>query len=146
MFFKAGSWSVGFVFVPKGDSRLFIINELVGNIYMLIFNMLGYFYFGLEGLGISFLLGYIIYFFQVYIICHNRYSFSFDNDFICIFIVQSCLAIGSFTSVIFLLRPYSFLTGSLCIIVSSIISIRELDKRIGIKEIALNMLRKIQSR
>ena len=62
MFFKAGSWSINFVFLAKGASKLYFWNELAGNSYTLLFNILGYHFYGLTGLGISFLITFIIYF------------------------------------------------------------------------------------
>jgi O-antigen/teichoic acid export membrane protein len=33
MFFKAASWSIAFIFLAKGSSKLFFWNELIANIY-----------------------------------------------------------------------------------------------------------------
>jgi len=56
MYFKAASWSIGFIFLAKGASNTFFWSELAANSYLLLFNILGYKYFGLNGMGISFLL------------------------------------------------------------------------------------------
>jgi O-antigen/teichoic acid export membrane protein len=62
MFFKAVSWSIGFYFLAKGTSKLFFWNELIANIYLTLINIAGYYFWGLSGLGYSFLLSYFIYF------------------------------------------------------------------------------------
>jgi len=72
MFFKAASWAIAFVFLAKGASKLFFWNELIVNIYILILNILGYHYWGLTGLGLSFLVGYFLYLIQVYIIAQLK--------------------------------------------------------------------------
>ncbi|MCB0476388.1 MAG: oligosaccharide flippase family protein, partial [Flavobacteriaceae bacterium] len=41
IFFKASSWSMSFIFLAKGKSRLFIFNEVIGGTVMLIFQILG---------------------------------------------------------------------------------------------------------
>ena len=61
IFFKAASWAIGYVFLARGDSKTFFWSEIIANSYMLLFNILGYKYFGLTGLGISFLFSYIIF-------------------------------------------------------------------------------------
>jgi O-antigen/teichoic acid export membrane protein len=133
--FKAASWPVGFIFVPKGDSRIFIMNELFANSYMLLFNILGYRNFGLEGLGISFFIGYVFYFIQVAIITKIRYKFNFDLSFLKIFSVQVLFMIGCFLAVIRLEQLYAYLIGTALIILSSLYSLKELDKRLGLATI-----------
>ena len=40
MYFKAASWSIGFIFLAKGASRIFLWSEVAANSYMLILNIL----------------------------------------------------------------------------------------------------------
>src|SRR5690606_34219944 len=94
IFFKAASWSIGFIFLAKGATKMFFWNELTMNIYMLGLNLIGYYLWGLAGLGISFLVAYIIYLIQVYVVAYKYYNFSFKIDFYKIFILQLMLAIG----------------------------------------------------
>ena len=135
MFFKAASWSIATIFLAKGNSKLFLVNELITNIYLLIFNILGYNYFGLTGLGLSFLLAYFIYLIQVYIIAKIKYGFKYEYAFIKIFLIQFLLAICSFLVVKFIGNPNAYFIGVILILISSWYSFKELDKRIGIGEI-----------
>ena len=68
MFFKAASWAIGFVFLAKGAGKIFFWSELVASIYLLSFNILGYYFMGLTGLGLSFLISYFFVLVQVYVI------------------------------------------------------------------------------
>src|SRR5690606_21991377 len=68
MFFKAASWSIATMFLASGNNKLFFINEFITNLYLLIFNLVGYYFLGLVGLGISFLIAYVIYLIQVFLI------------------------------------------------------------------------------
>jgi O-antigen/teichoic acid export membrane protein len=61
IFFKAASWPIAYLIIAKGDSKLFFYSELTVNIYTLGLNILGYQLKGLEGLGISFFVGYLLY-------------------------------------------------------------------------------------
>ena len=135
MFFRAASWSIAFLYLAKGASKLFFINELLANIYVLVFNIIGYKFWGLDGLGMSFLLVYVLYSAQVFIICKRKYAFGFDKSFIKIFAVQFACAVTCFSVVKFLPNPYHYFAGSVFIIASAIYSFRELDKRMDLRSI-----------
>lgn len=142
MFFKAASWSIATIFLAKGNSKLFLVNELITNIYLLLLNLLGYYYFGLTGLGLSFLIAYFIYLLQVYIIAKIKYEFKYEYDFIKIFTIQFSLAIFSFLVVKFITNSYSYFAGVILILISSWYSFKELDKRIGIHDIIKSIFKK----
>jgi len=135
MFFKAVSWAIAFVLLAKGESRLFFWNELLANVYILLFNIIGYKLFGLEGLGISFVFAYLFYLIQVFYISKLKYKFSFNKDFIYIFLFQFILAIICFIETNIIPKPYSYLIGCILIFISFGYSYIELDKRINIKSI-----------
>jgi O-antigen/teichoic acid export membrane protein len=143
MFFKAASWSIAFILLAKGAGRLFFLNELIGNLNLLILNIAGYHLFGLTGLGISFLCGFFLYLCQVFFISRKKYEFSFDKAFLRIFGIQFILAIASFIAVNLLERPWSYIPGVILITFSVIYSYKELDKRIAIKSVILGVKEKI---
>ena len=60
MIFKAVSWSMGYMIIAKGDSKVFIKTAIGFNAILLVFNGLGYYYGGLEGIGFSFF--YLLYY------------------------------------------------------------------------------------
>lgn len=142
MFFKAASWSISFVLLAKGTSIVFFWNELIGNSYLLGLNLLGYHLLGLKGLGISFLASYFIYLIQVFWLCKVKFGFSFSTGFIQIFILQFFIAIVSLIAVLKLNKPYPYLIGSILFILSSLYSLRELDKRLNLKSFLISRFRK----
>ena len=144
MFFKAASWAIAFVFLAKGASKLFFWSELIVNIYILIFNLIGYHYLGLTGLGISFLLGYLFYFIQVYLIAKKKYEFSFESEFVKIFVLQFALSLCCFLTVKFIDRPYAYFIGAILIAISGWYSYKELDKRLGLKQVLLKIKEKLK--
>ena len=132
MLFKAGSWAISFQFLAKGSSKLFFINELIFNILLLVSNIIGYHYFGLTGLGYSFLLSYIIYILQVFLITKHYYDFSLHDNFLkttllAITVCAICIAITLNTSS---LIKYS--VCSVLIVGASFFSIYQLNKKTGI--------------
>jgi O-antigen/teichoic acid export membrane protein len=142
MFFKASSWSVSFILLVKSSRNLFFWNEFIANIYVLLLNIIGYKLFGLTGLGISFLVGYFLYFLQVYIIAKTKYSFEFENSFYKIFAIQFLLGLACFIAVKIIPTPWSYITGTGMIFLSSAYSIWQLASRIGLKSLMNKLINK----
>jgi len=138
MYFKAVSWAIAFILLAKGASRLFFWNELIANIYILGFNIIGYKLAGFNGLGISFVAGYFVYLIQVFFLAHYKYDFLFQFDFFKLFGIQLTLGIACFTIIRFLQTPWSYFAGGATIVFSTWLSVKELDKRLGLKAIWIN--------
>ena len=53
MFFRAISWSISFSFIARGDSTIFLLNEIFAALYYLCLSAAGYYIIGLTGLGVA---------------------------------------------------------------------------------------------
>ncbi|GAA3607212.1 O-antigen translocase [Flavivirga amylovorans] len=135
MYFKVASWSIGFILLAKGASTVFFWSELIANIYIVIFNILGYKYLGLNGLGVSFLISYIFALLQTYLIANYKYRFTFNFVFYKIFSFQLILGVISFLIIKFIPTPWAYIVGLPFIFVSCWYSFKELDNRLNLKEI-----------
>jgi O-antigen/teichoic acid export membrane protein len=135
MFFKAASWSISFLFLAKGSSKVFFWTELSANILILGLNILGYYLGGLSGLGISFAIYYLIYLIQVFLTSKIKFGFSFNLSFIQIFAFQYGLALLGYCVVKYFGEPKQYLIGSVVIVISLIYSVWELNKRLNIFDI-----------
>lgn len=142
MLFKMASWAISYVFIAKGETKLFMLNEASAVIYTLLLNLFGYKIAGLQGLGISFALSYILYLIQVYIIAYKRYSFAFEWTLIKVFIIQSVFLGLSVACVLLLSGVWKYVIGSLLVVVSSYNSIKELNKRVDIKSLIETKMKK----
>ena len=132
MMFKTFSWVIAFYFLAKAESKLFIINETITNIYSFVFSILGYSLYGIAGVGMAFVLTYLFYSIQVYIIAKKRYGFSVYISFKKIYLILLLLV-----SVVFLLihiwqSDYVYIPTGLLFLGCSVYSLRELNKRIEI--------------
>lgn len=145
MFFKAASWSIAFIFLAKGASRLFFWNEFITNIYLLTINLIGYRYWGLAGMGLSYLITYLIYFVQVFLIARNKYQYSFTGGFYKIFVLQFIFALLCLLVVKLMHAPFRYISGSFLIAVSVMFSWREMDKRIDLKAIGTSLKNRFKS-
>jgi len=135
MYFKAVSWAIAFIMLAKGASKLFFWNELLANIYTLGFNILGYLLAGLDGLGISFLVGYAVYLVQVYVLARRKYGFSFDPEFYRVFAFQFLMGLACFLVVKFLPLPLAYAAGLPFIVLSCVYSFRQMDKRMDMMSV-----------
>jgi O-antigen/teichoic acid export membrane protein len=142
VFFKAPGWCLGFTFVAKGDSRAFFWNELVSETYFLIFNILFYKLWGLNGLGLSFVINYIIYLIQVNVVCRKRYDFKLDRNILKSFVPQVFISLVIMLIVIFLPKVYRYTIGVALVCLSCYLAYRELSKRINVIGYIKNKIRK----
>lgn len=122
MFLRAVSWSMGYLLLAKGDSRVFFWSELISTIYVLGLNILGYKFFGLKGIGMAFIAIYFLHTIQIYVTTKLFYKFSFDKNLVKVFLVGTFLITSQFfvvTESSSSLRYFLGLTNCLCGIVFS---------------------------
>jgi len=141
IYFKAASWTLAYLFIAKGSAKIYFWSELIASIYILLLNLTGYILWGLEGLGISFLIGYFIYSLQVFFLTKFKYSFNFKKEFIVIFGIQFFLGLICFGIAKLAISPLTLFTGTILIVLSSVYSYTEINKRVGMNEIYKKMFR-----
>ncbi len=141
MLFKAASFSMGYILIAKGDSKIFTKTAIAFNTLFILLNIVGYYFCGLEGLGISFLVYSIIHFFAIKIITQKRYNFYFDKKVYVTFSVSFLLCIMSFFfRYIELEILRAILMGLLCIL-SIVYFLYEINREISLKEIVISTFR-----
>lgn len=140
MMFKAASWSISFSFIAKAEARLFIINETIINLVLLITQIAGYYFFNLTGLGIAFMQGNLIYLLQVYLIARKRYEFRFTSSFINVFVIQFVMVVISFIIVHVWQSNYAYILHFILLLGSAYYSLRELDRRMNLKQLVLKRI------
>ncbi|MGV3696162.1 O-antigen translocase [Flavobacterium sp.] len=134
MLIKAVSWSMGYILIAKGDSRVFVKTSIGFNSLFLVINILGYYFYGLEGLGVTFLINYLIHFFVLKMIVAKKYDFSFDAEFYRLFFYCLAICTAAFLSTYISLKlaKYAIMFG--LILISGLFSLSELNKRINLKD------------
>ena len=135
MLFRAVSWSMGYILIAKGDSKMFMRTAVMFNSISLLLNVLGYYYYGLEGLGISFLLYYFIHFFGLKLITKKRYGFYFESDFYSTYLICILMCVVTF---LFRYVPNPILKYglmSMMVIISIVFVLFEINKKTALKEV-----------
>lgn len=135
MLFKTLSWSMGYVILAKGDSKLFIKTSLFFNSLMLVLNILGYYFYGLEGIGISFLIYYICHFIGIKIITSKFYKLEINTELITIFTVLLSLSLLTFGLIFINNLVFKYILCSILIIISTAYSYNQLNKRVNFQAI-----------
>ena len=131
--FKAVSWSMGYVILAKGDSKLFIKTAILFNSMFVTLMILGYYFYGLLGVGIAFFCYNILHLISVKLITFYKYDLYFNKNFNWLFLI--CLMMCSITFALsYLTMPllkYSLML--LMVVISLTFTLYELNKKIGIK-------------
>jgi O-antigen/teichoic acid export membrane protein len=144
MLFQAGSYSVGYISFAKGDKWVFFIVEGLGaNLMKVMFFIISYNFWGLKGLGISYVIFYVVYFALILIITRKLYQFTLDYSFFMIFAVFMILCSLTFL-LTFVYDDFGvYAGGSVLFILSCLFSLREIDRRTGVKMLLMTRFKKV---
>lgn len=132
MLFKAVSWSMGYILIAKGDSKMFIKTSIGFNSLFLGLMVFGYYLDGLSGIGIAFLIYYFLHFFLLKAITFYRYGFHFDKKFLKIFSICIFLSALTILATYVETKMIRFTLLAFLVIFTSIFSLFQLNKKVGI--------------
>ena len=142
MLLRLASWVISYLFVAKAESKLFMLNEILANLYTLLFSIIGYKLWGLQGIGAAFALNYLIYFIQVYLIAKYRYQFKLSISFLRCFSIQITILILCLCNVLLFEGFEKYAVGVLLICISCYHSFIGLNQRMDFVSVVKNKLRK----
>ncbi len=127
MQFKAISWAMGYVYLAKGNGRLFLTMEIISGIVILFLNLIFYYIYGLNGLGISFILSYLFGMLFSYIVLKWKYSFSFPKKFYGTLFISYGLVVLSFVSVFISGTIFRYSVGIFILVLAALYSLFKLN-------------------
>jgi O-antigen/teichoic acid export membrane protein len=139
-------WPVGFIFPAKGDLKTFGFIEISALSFDVLANVLGYHFFGLTGLGISFLINYIFGITLTLSFAYKKYGFKYDNLTLKGFLISLILVIGTFTSSAFLEGFLRYFVGSLFFVITIFYTYFELNKRMGLQSLLASIKSKLSNK
>lgn len=131
MLFKAITWPMNFLFLAKGDSKVYFLNELALHIFNLLLSFVGYKLIGITGLGLAIFGSNLLAFIQTVLIIKIKHNFFYSKKFIAIFFYQFTIVIITMLLVLLMDSSINYFLGSLLIFFSLWFSYKELDKRIS---------------
>ena len=130
---KAIILPIAYIILAKGNKKQYFKQELFSDFLNVSLTIVMYNYFGLEGIGMAYIINYLIYTFYVYSYVNKKYNFYFMQS--SWQLIKNNLFIG-IAAVFLILFPNIYIKNSLLIIlliISIIYSFNELNKRIDIK-------------
>lgn len=137
IFFKAMSFPLGYIAFAKGDKKTFFWFEgIYGNALTLLCNVVGYSVAGIEGVGVSYVIVYVLYLISVGALACIKYHYRVN-----VAVLKSMIPLFLMTFVSFGLMMltegewWAYLLSGILFVVSCVYSFRALDKKIGIKEL-----------
>ena len=133
--FKVASWSIGYIFLAKAESKLFMITEIVTCVYTFVLSIVGYKFLGLTGVGLATAISLILYLIMVYIIANKRYQFTYDRSFVRLFLIHFILITACVACVYILPTLWKYIIGTILASIGCYFSFVELHKRIDIYSI-----------
>lgn len=72
--FKGVSWCIAFVMLARGESKLFLLTESISAVLCLTLNITFYELWGLDGLGVSYTVWYLLYLLMVGVVYVRRFG------------------------------------------------------------------------
>ena len=134
LFFKIISWALGFTLLAKGKGLIFFLTD---TIFSLIYILCCYYLlpiYGLESIGMSFLIGYIVYLLIVYLAVYKITKFRWKSSNL----TNGLLAVLTISAIFYLSqyqRDFLFYIGIPICIISICYSIYKLNHIVPIKSI-----------
>ena len=141
-FFKAISFSMGYVIIAKGHSKVFIILSILFNTSFLVICVLSYTSGGLTGIGLGYLFYYFLHLVTLKILTKQLYGISFTKSLYKTLIICALICASSYgvTLVESLYLRYSLLL--ILVGISSGYSIVKFQQKMDLKELLSSLFKK----
>ena len=138
-------WVLGFIVLAKGDNNLFLMVEVASNLLLLGFNLWFYKIYGIDGLGISMLISYSIFIVMMLTILKQKYEFRFGSE-VFVLLLKGMISLSlCLISIYWLGYPNAYFAEAIIVLITISYCVFELNKRMNLKEIVLNLKSKIRS-
>lgn len=143
IYFKASSFPLGYISFAKGDRKVFFwLEGILGNVMLISLNLLGFYYGGIFGLGISFLVNYILYNGILFIITKNKYGFRYRKEVVFFMGFLFFLLMQIYLCSLIENTLWRYACSVFFLVFQIYYCFREVDKRIGIVTLIKNKLKK----
>ncbi len=133
MFMRTMTMPVAYISLSKGDSRTYLLQESLYDIFFVIFVAVGFRIDGLCGVGWAVTLAYLLDMLVVYAIAAVKYKFRYISENIKYFLCQSVVMVSAVVAALYFKSGiYYWLVGLICIACSSLLSFAMLRHQIEV--------------
>ena len=141
---KAVIFPLGYMVLVKGNRKLFFKQALLSDALNLVLSIILYHFYGLTGLGLAFILNYVLYGIYIYAVVRKEYQFEFLFESKKLISTNVIFGIAAILFVYYFTTSYSNMFLVLLFILSLLFSYVELNKRIDIKGFIREKINKIK--
>uniref|UniRef100_UPI0040495B07 oligosaccharide flippase family protein n=2 Tax=Flavobacterium sp. TaxID=239 RepID=UPI0040495B07 len=138
MFFKAVSWSFGYLIIAKADSKIFMKTSVIFNAIFIFLCCFGFKNCGLVGIGYAYILYFLLHLVTIKLIVHFRYQVRVENHLYAVFSVNLLFCLAIFMTTQFEFSIYQLLAQIFIVSISIVYSLFQINKK-------TNLLLKISS-
>lgn len=96
MICKVPATSLAYVLIAKGDTKTFIFTEILSWSTILCCNIAGYILWGIEGIGIAFLVSYAIYFAVMLWVCARKHAVTISRQTVWLWCTNAVMGLVTF--------------------------------------------------
>ncbi len=132
MTLKTVSWTLGFIVLEKGDSKMFIFTEVGIKFISLPSFLIAYYYLGVEGVGIAFCITYVCYLALMSFVCIKKYDYKYSKEHLKVFFITVLLTFVTFLPLYTWGFPIAYASGLFVFAISLIYSFIGLHKRLNL--------------
>lgn len=132
MFFQAITWCLSYAVVARGDKKAFLFTEFYNLVVSISLKIGGFLLWGLVGIGIAFIIDYILEFLLIFIVSKRKFGFAFTKvcfRLICVVFIACVVALALMFS---LQGVIQYVIGGILCIFAGVFSLKELNNRMAI--------------
>lgn len=137
-------WPFAFLILIKSSTKIYFWQEIISDLFLLLATFGGYFFFGLQGIGLASLLQFSIYGIVIYFIINKKYNFRFRKDTKFIITISILFAFLNYLFTSYIDYPSCYLPTGIILVLSILFSYKELDRRITIYSYYLKLKNKFK--
>jgi len=139
--FKTFSWAMGYIYLAKGHGRLFLTLEIISGAIILGLNLLFYHLYGLNGLGISFIISYVVAVMISVLVLRWKYQITFPAKLFGRMILTYSMVVASFLTAFIAAVIYRYIAGFLVLAAATFFSIWKLNQLMDLKSFIVNKIK-----
>ena len=144
MLVRATTFPMSYLPLSHGHSKVYMIQEGIYDLLFALFVVAGYIIGGLLGVGVAMAAAFTLDWVVVYLIARNKYSFRFTSGIYVCFALQAAI----FVIMMIAMRVYDsgwgyWCSGIVCVMLSSLLSLYFLSKRMSYVERLLNRIKRV---
>lgn len=132
---KSIVFPLGYVILAKGNKKLFFKQALFGDLINLFFSIVLYKYYGLIGLGMAYVVNYVLFGFYIYYVVNKHYKFTFFVESKKLILYNILIGILALIFILLLNSILASILISILLLISILYSLKEMNERVNLKEL-----------